>query len=111
MNAVKVVIKNLRMQVIPVTDSENPLIFHIGNAGVDWMQACGRKGRCTTCLFDVLEGSENLNPPTESEMRYLAAGRLQSNQRLACQSRVSGELIVSVPPLGRLPHLDYSNEL
>ena len=98
------------MQEIPAEDSENTLIHHFGLAGLDWMQACGRKGRCTTCLFQVVEGSGSLSPLTDAEIRYLAAGRLREGQRLACQTRTSGNLVISVPPAGRLPHLDYSEE-
>jgi 2Fe-2S ferredoxin len=110
LRAVKVVIKNLRMQEIPVEDSENTLIFHFGRAGQDWMQACGSKGRCTTCLLDVLEGEEHLSPLADAEIRYLAAGRMQKGQRLACQTKTRGNLLVSVPPGGRLPHLNYTEE-
>ena len=110
MEKVKVVIKNLRMQEIPVTDSEIPLIFHFAQAGLDWMQACGQKGRCTTCAFEVLEGIENLSPPTESELRYLAAGRLKPGYRLACQACTSASILVRVPDGCRLPHLDYSEK-
>ena len=110
MERVKVVIKNLRMQEIPLAESEKPLIFHFAAAGLDWMQACGQKGRCTTCSFDILEGSENLSETTEAEMRYLAAGRLQPGQRLACQSRASGNLLIRVPVKNQLPHLHYSEE-
>lgn len=96
------------MQEIPVDNVENPLIAHLAKAGIDWMQACGQKGRCTTCLFEVLEGAENLLPPTEAEMRYLASGRLRQNQRLACQACTSGNLLISVPAFGQLPHLEYA---
>ena len=79
-------------------------------AGLDWMQACGQKGRCTTCAFEVLDGMENLQAPTEAEMRYLAAGRLPQGSRLACQARTNGNLLIRVPANGKLPHLQYSEE-
>ena len=110
MEKVKVVIKNLRMQEIPVADSEKTLIFFIAEAGQDWMQTCGQKGRCTTCSFDVLEGDENLSELSEAEMRYLAAGRLLPGQRLACQTRACGDLFIRVPQKNQLPHLQYSEE-
>jgi 2Fe-2S ferredoxin len=107
---VKVVIKNLRMQEILLSETEKTLLFSLGAEGVDWMQACGRKGRCTTCLFQVHEGAENLSPPTDAELRYLAAGRLRNGQRLACQALVLGPVLISVPEYGRLPHIDYSEQ-
>ena len=57
-------------------------------AGHDWYHACGAKGRCTSCRVRLLAGLEHLAPPTEPELRYRAAGRLGSDERLACQARV-----------------------
>jgi 2Fe-2S ferredoxin len=34
---------------------------------MDWMHACGGKGRCTTCRVEVIDGSANLGPITEAE--------------------------------------------
>lgn len=98
------------MQEIPVTDPEKTLIFFMAESGLDWMQACGQKGRCTTCAFDALEGAENLSEETEAEIRYLAAGRLLPGQRLACQARTSGDLLIRVPQKNQLPHMKYSEE-
>jgi 2Fe-2S ferredoxin len=60
-------------------------------AGHDWWHACGAKGRCTTCRVRVLAGAECLASPTEPELRYRAAGRLGTDERLACQARVLPE--------------------
>ena len=98
------------MQEIPVPEPEKPLIFQFGEAGQDWMQACGGKGRCTTCGFEVLGGHENLSPATEAEMRYLAAGRLKPGERLACQAMACGPLLIRVPERNKLPHLNYNEE-
>ena len=57
-------------------------------AGHAWWHACGAKGRCTTCRVRVLAGAELLTPPTAPELAYRAAGRLGSEERLACQARV-----------------------
>jgi len=98
------------MQEVLVGDPEKKLIFFIAESGLDWMQACGQKGRCTTCAFDVLRGEENLSEISEAEMRYLAAGRLLPGQRLACQTCTSGDLLIQVPKGNQLPHMQYSEE-
>jgi 2Fe-2S ferredoxin len=98
------------MQEIQVDNMEKPLIFFFACASLDWMQACGQKGRCTTCAFEVLEGMENLSEASEAEMRYLAAGRLLPGQRLACQARTSGNLLIGVPRNNQLPHMQYNEE-
>jgi ferredoxin len=41
-------------------------------------------GACMTCQVEVLEGAENLEPKTESEIEM----RLEPGVRLACQCRV-----------------------
>ncbi|MCP2042580.1 2Fe-2S iron-sulfur cluster-binding protein [Pontibacter sp. HSC-36F09] len=78
--------------------------------GIDWMHACGAKGRCTTCRIVVQEGLEHFGPLTDSEERYRSKGRLQDNERLTCQcTLVSGDAQGRVPRQTMLPHIKYSN--
>ena len=109
MEKVKVVIENLNRQEIAIFDAQKSIIFHIGQAGVDWMQSCGQKGRCTTCAFEVLEGGENLSPLSEAEAKYRTAGRLPEGYRLACQAFALGPVRIKVPDHVKLPHLSYSS--
>lgn len=84
------------------------LLAALQAAGYDWMHACGAKGRCTTCRVQVLAGLENLTPPTDAELRYRTAGRLQPNERLTCQVRLpTGEATGRVPTATQLPHVQY----
>jgi ferredoxin len=41
-------------------------------------------------MIEVLEGPENLNPPTDAEKTTLMPEELKGNIRLACQCRVVG---------------------
>lgn len=76
---------------------------------VDWMHACGKKGRCTTCKMEVVHGMEGLSEPTKFEEKMKARKKLTPTQRLACQTRVeSGEVVVRVPPETQLPHQHYT---
>ncbi len=106
---VKIIIENLAQKAVPVTDPTKSILHHIHAAGVDWMHACGTKGRCTTCKMIVLEGAENLTPLSEAELRYRKAGLLPDLQRLACQTKTSGAIIISVPEQGKLAHLTYTD--
>lgn len=108
MEKVKVVIQNLNRQEIWVDEPEKSLLFHIGKAGLDWMQACGQKGRCTTCQFRIEKGKENLSPPTEQELKFQELRRLPIGHRLACQVKVLGPVEISVPSAVKLPHIAYS---
>ena len=100
-------IRNLGERHVPVTGGEKVLLRYIHEAGVDWMHACGGKGRCTTCKMRVLGGGEHLTPRSAAEIKFFAAGRLRKDERLACQCRASGDVTVEVPPETQLPHQQY----
>lgn len=48
------------------------------------------QGECGTCLIEVLEGMEYLNPMTEEESLTLSDKERKANYRLACQCNISG---------------------
>jgi len=105
----KLIIQNLHNQEVEITSESRSVLLQVQEHGVDWMYACGGKGRCTTCQMTVIRGMDLLNSPTLHELKYRNEGRLKENQRLACQSRVlSGEVIVCIPDPYKLPHLTYS---
>jgi len=49
---------------------------------------CG-EGLCGACQVEVLEGIENLNPPTEAEEDF----NLDENQRLMCQCTIQSGVV------------------
>ena len=49
-------------------------------------------GICSTCLIQINTGLENLNPRTEQEEATLSIRSAESNQRLACQCKLSGDM-------------------
>ncbi|USR91198.1 (2Fe-2S)-binding protein [Phormidium yuhuli AB48] len=57
---------------------------------------CGGYGQCGTCIVDVIEGMENLSPPTETEKRKLR--KKPDSYRLACQVQVNGEVSIKTKP-------------
>jgi ferredoxin, 2Fe-2S len=78
--------------------------------GVDWMHACGGKGRCTTCRIIVTQGLEHFGPLTDSEKRYRSNHRLKDNERLTCQCILTdGDAVGKVPEQTKLPHMNYSS--
>jgi 2Fe-2S ferredoxin len=79
----------------------------IKDNSIDWMHACGAKGRCTTCCIVVLKGQENLSNLTKNELYYHDLSMLKKNERLACQCTLVGDIIIQVPDSSRLPHLHY----
>ena len=105
----RIIIQNLKNLSIDSEHTDRKVIELIHENGTDWMHACGKKGRCTTCKMIVLDGMENLSDPNEREIFYRNQKRLKSNERLACQSTLrSGELLIRVAEINKFPHLVYS---
>lgn len=75
---------------------------------IDWMHACGGKGKCTTCRFNTLEGIENLAEVTAAEKNFLNDGRILKEQRMACQAVPYGDIEIEVPEKCKLPGIKYT---
>lgn len=115
---VKIVIENLGQKEIIVNEPlsadvpagrvNRSVLRLIQEAGVDWMTDCGGKGRCTTCKAVIVSGAENLTPNSPAEMKYREMGLLHSNERLMCQVRAKGDLVLRVPDSSKLPHMKYT---
>ena len=105
----KIVIENLFNHTIDLAPSASKVIEIIHESGIDWMHACGKKGRCTTCKLLVKAGIENLSELTDQEMAFRNQGRLKENERLACQVvLLTGTIRVRVAEQNKFPHIIYS---
>ena len=102
-----IIIENLFGKILEVDDTGKTLLQHFQDHQLDWMHACGGKGRCTTCKVKVIEGAENFNTLTDAEMRYRRQNALDDSERLSCQARISGDVTISVPLEYQLPHIRY----
>lgn len=107
------------MPTITITNLNNREIFSksieknalqiIHENFIDWMHACGGKGRCTSCKMIVLTGAQNICEDSLAEIKYKEQGRLGKNERLACQSKLKGDIEVKVAEINKFPHLTYSD--
>ena len=78
--------------------------------GVEIESICGGKGSCGKCKVRVLKGSEfgfisdinHVSPTTDVEQRYAQEFGLHSEERLACQAKVKGDIAVFVPEESRV---------
>lgn len=104
----KILIRNLKNTLLSTNDNSKSLLNIIHDNYIDWMHACGAKGRCTTCKMILVEGIENLSPMTEAEKKFADLGRLQPNERLACQSKTRGDIVIEVAEANKFPHIEYS---
>jgi ferredoxin len=53
---------------------------------------CGGDGACGTCRIEVIDGWENLTPPTPDETYK----EIEPPYRLSCQAKLAGDVIVNV---------------
>ena len=105
----RIVIQNLFNLTINSKVDDRKVIELIHQNGIDWMHACGKKGRCTTCKIIVIQGKDNLSEMNDRELAFAAQGRLQAGERLACQAILhSGEIQVKVAHINKFPHIQYS---
>jgi 2Fe-2S ferredoxin len=105
----KIIIENLFNHTIDLAPSDSKVIEIIHQSGIDWMHACGKKGKCTTCKFIVKEGLEYLSELADCELAFRKQGRLKENERLACQVVLkSGTIRVQVAERNKFAHIIYS---
>lgn len=102
----RIVIRNLGKS-FESSDFSRSLLALIHDQGIDWMHACGGKGRCTTCKAIILEGDNLLSDYTTAESRYQKQGLLRPGERLACQTKIKGDVVVEVPDTSKFPHITY----
>jgi 2Fe-2S ferredoxin len=57
--------------------------------------SCGSVGVCARCRVRVLSGAENLSVPTTIEIRVASQRGFASDERLACQAVVMGDVEVT----------------
>lgn len=105
---VKITIENLGEKVVEAAKADKSVLKLLHDHAVDWMHACGGKGRCTTCMMIVTRGMENLSEPTAAEEKFRSQNRLAQNERLACQARATGAVHIRVAEAYKLPHVKYS---
>jgi 2Fe-2S ferredoxin len=103
-------IENLFKKTIDAADHSKTLLQHFQDHHIDWMHACGAKGRCTTCKVIIKEGGENFEPLTHAEQGYMQQGALKPQERLACQAKINGDVSLIAPEEYQLPHVVYSDE-
>lgn len=109
----KVVIKSLFDKEVAIKDENKSLLWHFQQTSIDWMQACGGKGKCTTCKVKIFEGKEYLKELTEAEQKFIKQKRLLDSERLTCQASFMENiekkiLSIGIPKKYRFPHIKYS---
>jgi ferredoxin len=73
-------------------------VFEVGQrANVGISTACVGKASCGLCRVKVVEGEVNLTPLNAAERKHLGNVYFITKQRLSCQARVCGDVVVEIP--------------
>lgn len=73
-------------------------VFEVGRrAGVEIATACVGKATCGLCRVKILDGEAHLSPFNAAEKKHLGNVYFLTKTRLACQTRVAGDVVVEVP--------------
>ncbi|MCH6587190.1 MAG: DUF4445 domain-containing protein [Proteobacteria bacterium] len=85
-----------------------PVLTAARSLGVDIDSVCGGRGLCGRCQVrlglgefakhGIVSRAENLSEINEVELRYDRKRGVRPDQRLSCQARVLGDLVIDVPP-------------
>lgn len=105
----QLVIENLYELTLSFDAGAQSILEMAQEARIDWMHACGGKGRCTTCRVEIVGGAEHLPSDTPAEVRFRSAARLLPLERLSCQLKPEADLRVRIPDACKFPHMKYSH--
>jgi len=70
--------------------------------------ACRQTGRCSTCRVKILQGLSHCSPRSDKERLIARKMAFQPNVRLACQTKVAGDVIVQ-PLVHDHQRMDFSS--
>ena len=71
-------------------------------AKINHMHVCGGNARCSTCRVYVIEGLNNCLPRNEREKQIAEKLGFPENIRLACQTKISGDITIRRPVVDKL---------
>ena len=76
---------------IEISDDETILTASLRN-NVPHLNACGGIGKCSTCRISIIDGIENCQTPNKIEKELADKISLPKDVRLACQTKVTGDV-------------------
>ncbi|MHA1130984.1 MAG: 2Fe-2S iron-sulfur cluster-binding protein, partial [Candidatus Helarchaeota archaeon] len=68
--------------------------------GIDITSICGGLGNCGKCKI-VLPDHQQVNAITDKEEKLLTKGEITNGVRLACQTKLKGNIVVKIPEYSR----------
>jgi uncharacterized 2Fe-2S/4Fe-4S cluster protein (DUF4445 family) len=84
-----------------LADEGRDLLSVARDFGVEIESICGGQGTCKKCRIKIESPPETVSSPTPAEEKTFSAEALAAGMRLACQTRVRGNVKVFVPEQSR----------
>lgn len=63
--------------------------------GIPLGSSCRGDCVCGWCKVEIIEGMENLSSPDECEKKLMKSGSYEKNERVACDTRVYGDVSIT----------------
>ena len=76
---------------------DSTVLEAILKAKINHIHVCGGNARCTTCRIYIMDGLSNCLPRNEKEKQLAEKLGFPQNIRLACQTRISGNITIRRP--------------
>jgi adenylate cyclase len=76
---------------------DNTVLEAILEAKINHVHVCGGNARCTTCRIYIIDGLSNCLPRNEKEKQLAEKLGFPQNIRLACQTKISGNISIRRP--------------
>lgn len=86
---------------VKVKEGESILSVSLKNK-IHHPHVCGGNAMCSSCRIAVSEGLANCLPRNRKESAVAKTLKLDSKVRLACQTRIKGDIAISKPPFDEL---------
>lgn len=98
MPAIKILPDNIKIEI----EEEETILEASLRAGIPHAHACGGNGACSTCRVIVLKGSDCVIARNDSEKELADCLHFTEDIRLACQTKIVGNVIVNRPVLDEI---------
>lgn len=89
-------IKFIPQEIEIETDSQKSIMSLAHENGVYIKSICNGMPSCAECRVKVVEGEDNILPPTKSELNLIGSGYFIDRRRLACQMYCFGDLVIDL---------------
>jgi len=76
---------------------DSTILEAIQKAKINHIHVCGGNARCTTCRVYIMDGLSNCLPRNEKEKQLTEKLEFPQNIRLACQTRINGNITIRRP--------------